>query len=87
MQPYYLVDNAKITLDGNKVNASFDVNNVAGKGIDRVMLLLGTSSYVMIIIMWIDMMKLITWLNTKTEVRLMYFKQEIMPNIKCFKLL
>ncbi len=33
------------------------------------------------------MMKLITWLNTKTEVRLMYFKQEIMPNIKCFKLL
>ena len=45
------------------------------------------SSYVMIIIMWTDMMKLITWLNTKTEVRLMYFKQEIMPNIKCFKLL
>ena len=45
MQPYYLVDNAKITLDGNKVNASFDVNNVAGKGIDRVMLLLGTTQF------------------------------------------
>ena len=41
--PYYLVDNAQITRNGNQINASFDVNKIAGTGIDRVMLLLGTT--------------------------------------------
>ena len=44
--PYYLVDDAQITLDGNKVNASFKVNNVAGNGIDRMILLLSTTQYI-----------------------------------------
>ena len=43
--PYYLVENAKITRSGNVVSASFDVNNIAGNGIDRVMLLLGTTQF------------------------------------------
>lgn len=43
--PYYLVEDAAITLNGNQVNASFKVNRIAGHGIDRVMLLLGTTKY------------------------------------------
>ena len=44
--PYYLVDDAQITLHGNKVNASFKVNKVAGNGIDRMILLLSTTQYI-----------------------------------------
>lgn len=43
--PYYLVDDANMTLDGNKVSASFKVNKIAGTGIDRMILLLGTTQY------------------------------------------
>lgn len=43
--PYYLVDDAKITLNGNKVDASFKVNKIAGTNIDRMILLLGTTQY------------------------------------------
>ncbi|MCD8181996.1 MAG: DUF3823 domain-containing protein [Bacteroides sp.] len=43
--PYYLVNDAKITLSGNTVNASFTVNKVAGTGIDRIILLLGTMQF------------------------------------------
>lgn len=43
--PYYLVENAEMTLDGNKVNASFKVNKIAGTGIDRMIILLGTTQY------------------------------------------
>lgn len=44
--PYYLVDDAQIVLNGNRVNASFKVNKIAGTGIDRVMLLLSTTQFV-----------------------------------------
>lgn len=43
--PYYLVDDASISLDGNQVKASFKVNKIAGTGIDRMILLLGTTQY------------------------------------------
>lgn len=43
--PYYLVDDAKMMLDGNKVSASFKVNKIAGTNIDRMILLLGTTQY------------------------------------------
>lgn len=43
--PYYLVENAEMTLDCNKVNASFKVNKIAGTGIDRMIILLGTTQY------------------------------------------
>ena len=43
--PYYLVDNAQMSLDGNKVNASFTVNKIAGTGIDRVFVMLGTTQF------------------------------------------
>lgn len=44
--PYYLVDDAKMSLDGNKVNASFKVNKIAGTGIDRLLILLSTTQYI-----------------------------------------
>lgn len=43
--PYYLVENASITLNGNKVNASFDVKKIGGNGIDRVFVVLGTTQF------------------------------------------
>ena len=43
--PYYLVEDAKITLNGNKVDASCRVNKIAGHGIDRMILLLSTTQY------------------------------------------
>lgn len=43
--PYYLVDDASITLNGNEASASFKVNKIAGTGIDRMILLLGTTQY------------------------------------------
>lgn len=45
VKPYYLVKNASVTLDGNKVNASFNVEKIAGKGIERMILLLGTTQF------------------------------------------
>ena len=44
--PFYLVDDAKITLDGYTVNASFKVNKIAGTGIDRMILVLSTTQYI-----------------------------------------
>lgn len=44
--PYYLVDDAQISLDGNKINASFRVNKIAGGGIERMILLLSTTQYI-----------------------------------------
>ena len=41
--PYYLVRDAQMTLEGNKVNASFKVEKVAGGGIDRVFFMLSTT--------------------------------------------
>ena len=43
--PYYLVEDAKMTLNGNKVNASFKVNKIAGTGIDRMIMLLSTTQF------------------------------------------
>lgn len=43
--PYYLVENAAVTLNGNKISAKFDVNKIAGHGIDRVFVVLGTTKY------------------------------------------
>jgi PBP1b-binding outer membrane lipoprotein LpoB len=43
--PYYLVDNAQMTLNGNKIDASFTVNKIAGTGIDRVFIMLGTTQF------------------------------------------
>ena len=45
MTPYYLVEDAKMTLNGNKVNASFKVNKIAGTGIDRMIMLLSTTQF------------------------------------------
>lgn len=44
--PYYLVRDAQMTLEGNKVNASFKVEKVAGGGIDRVFFMLSTTQFV-----------------------------------------
>ncbi len=44
--PYYLVEDARMTLNGNKVDASFTVNKIAGTGIDRVFILLSTTQYI-----------------------------------------
>lgn len=43
--PYYLVKDAKMTLNGNKIDASFSVDKIAGGGIDRVFILLGTTQF------------------------------------------
>ncbi|MCD8094263.1 MAG: DUF3823 domain-containing protein [Bacteroides sp.] len=45
VMPYYLVENAQMTLNGNKVDASFTVNKIAGTNIDRVFILLGTTQF------------------------------------------
>lgn len=44
--PYYLVRDAQMTLNGNKVDASFKVEKIAGNGIDRVFILLSTTQYI-----------------------------------------
>lgn len=44
--PYYLLDDAQMTLNGNKVDASFKVNKIAGHGIDRVFILLSTTKFI-----------------------------------------
>lgn len=43
--PYYLLDDAQMTLNGNRVDASFKVNKIAGHGIDRVFIMLGTTKF------------------------------------------
>ena len=43
--PYYLIEDAKIALNGNKVDASFKVNKIAGTGIDRMIMLLSTTQF------------------------------------------
>lgn len=44
--PYYLIENAKMSLNGNKIDASFTVNKIAGNGIDRVFILLSTTKFI-----------------------------------------
>lgn len=45
VEPYYLVENAQVALNGNKISAKFDVNKIAGHGIDRVFVMLGTTKF------------------------------------------
>ena len=44
--PYYMVRNAEMKLNGNVVTASFNVEKIAGKEIDRVFFMLGTTQYI-----------------------------------------
>ena len=43
--PYYLVENAEITLEGNKLKSSCDIKKVAGTNIDRAFVVLGTTKF------------------------------------------